>query len=200
MVLVLSWVLAPCIFLLRFQRFGETCCLHLQGWSDKDENWRVCVGFEEGRLSESGPSETRNMARSVQLCHFSDRSLSQARWIQSTVCNYISLKISFNTILPSTPTSFKWSFALRLPNQNSVRSSYLHMRATCPTTLILLDLITLIISYETYKLRSSSLCNFLQSPFTSSLYVQIFLSAPCSQRPSVCLVWKISFTVIQCNM
>jgi hypothetical protein len=33
-ILVLSWVLAPCGFVGRFQRFGETCCLHLPGSSD----------------------------------------------------------------------------------------------------------------------------------------------------------------------
>jgi hypothetical protein len=38
---------------------------------------------------------------------------------------------------------------------------------------------------EEYKLWISSLCSFLQSPVTSSLFVQIFSSAPCSQTPSV---------------
>jgi hypothetical protein len=29
--LMKTWVLAPCGFVGWYQRFGETCCLHLQG-------------------------------------------------------------------------------------------------------------------------------------------------------------------------
>jgi hypothetical protein len=43
------------------------------------------------------------------------------------------------------------------------------VRATCPTHLIVLDLIALMLFDEDYTSRSSSLCNFLQSPVYSSL-------------------------------
>ena len=43
------------------------------------------------------------------------------------------------------------------------------IRATCPTHLIFLDLITRTILGEGYRSLSSSLCSFLHSPVTSSL-------------------------------
>jgi hypothetical protein len=45
----MSSVLAPCGFIGQCQCSRETCCLHLEGWSDKAVKWRAYIQFEEGR-------------------------------------------------------------------------------------------------------------------------------------------------------
>ena len=80
------------------------------------------------------------------------------------------LKIHHNIFLPSTPGSSKWSLSLRFPHQHSVYTSPLPHSATCPSHLILLNLMTQIICEE-YKSLSSLLYSYsvLHSPVTSSL-------------------------------
>ena len=55
------------------------------------------------------------------------------------------------------------------PSKNLYTPLSSPIRATCPTHLILLDFITRTILGEKYKSFSSSLCNLLHSPVTSSL-------------------------------
>jgi hypothetical protein len=57
------------------------------------------------------------------------------------------------------------------------------MRATCPTHLIFLDIITRIIFVEECKSWRSSICSFLQSPVTSS-EAHLSYSALYSRIPS----------------
>ena len=79
------------------------------------------------------------------------------------------LEIHPNIIHPSTPRSPQCSLSLRFPHQDPIRPLSSPIRATCPAHLILLDFITRTILGEEYKSFSSSLCNLLHSPVTSSL-------------------------------
>ena len=79
------------------------------------------------------------------------------------------LEIHPNIIHPSAPGPPQWSLSLRLPTKTLYTPLSSPIRATCPAHLILLDFITRIILGEEYKSFSSSLCNLLHSPVTSSL-------------------------------
>ena len=79
------------------------------------------------------------------------------------------LEIRPNIIHPSTPRFPQWSLSLRFPQQDPKHPISSPIRATCPAHLILLDFITRTILGEEYKSFSSSLCNLLHSPVTSSL-------------------------------
>ena len=79
------------------------------------------------------------------------------------------LEIHPNIIHPSTPRSLQWSPFLRFPHQDPIHPLSSLIRATCLAHHILLDFITRKILGEKYKSFSSSLCNHLHSPVTSSV-------------------------------
>jgi hypothetical protein len=65
--------------------------------------------------------------------------------------------------------SSKLGLFLRFPNQNPVCISLLPVHATCPTHLLLRNLIIWIISGEQCETWSCSLCSILHHPHNSSL-------------------------------
>ena len=78
-------------------------------------------------------------------------------------------EIHLNIIHPSTPRSLQWSPSIQFPHQDPTHPLSSPICATCPIRLILLDFVSRAILGEEYRSFSSSLCNLLHSPITSSL-------------------------------
>ena len=74
--------------------------------------------------------------------------------------------------------SSEWSLSLRFPHQNPVYTSPLPHTRYMPAHFILLDLITCTIFGEDYRSPSSSLCSFVHSPVTSSLFFHLGAHSP----------------------
>ena len=79
------------------------------------------------------------------------------------------LEIHPNIINPSTPRSPSGLFPSGFPTKTLYTTLSSPIHATCPAHFSLLNFITRTILGEEYKSFSSSLCNLLHSPVTSSL-------------------------------
>jgi hypothetical protein len=104
-------------------------------------------------------------------------SLSWAKLIESILIlsTYLHLGLPSGLFSSSFPTKVLYELLFSL------------MRATLPSYLILLDLITLIILNEKYMLWSGTLCSTLQPPVTSYLFdPNILLSTLFSNTLSLC--------------
>jgi hypothetical protein len=101
------------------------------------------------------------------------------------------------------PGSSKYSFSLRFPHQNPVYTSPLSIHTTCPTHLILLNLIARMIFGEEYRSLCSSLSSFLHSPVTLSLLdPNILLKHPILEQTQPTFLPQYerpSFTPMQSN-
>ena len=92
--------------------------------------------------------------------------LSQLDPVHTTTSHF--LKIHVSIMLPSNSGSSKWSISLKFPHQNAAQTSPFPIRATRPTHLIILYLITRTILGEEYRALSSPLCSFLHFPASPS--------------------------------
>ena len=90
-------------------------------------------------------------------------------------------------IHPSTPRSPQWSPSLRFPHQEPIHPPLLTHTRHMPSPSHSSPFYHPHILGEEYKSLSSSLCNLLHSPVTSSLLVPNILLNTVSQTPSASL-------------
>ena len=103
------------------------------------------------------------------------------------------LKIHLNIILWFMRGSPKWSLSHGFPTKTQYIPLLSPIRASCPTHLILLDIIIWTILGDKYRSLSSSLCSSLHSPVTSSLLgLNILLNTLFSHNLSLCSSLNVS--------
>jgi hypothetical protein len=87
------------------------------------------------------------------------------------------LMIHLNIIRPFTPKSWQLPLSFSLTHHNPASTCH-PIRATCSAHFIFLNFIILRIFSEQYKSRRSSLCSFLQSTVSYSLFCPTLHQTP----------------------
>ena len=124
------------------------------------------AGLQQGNKFPAFHGTRRFITALTSVRHL---SLSWASPIQSKYprpTSWRSILILLTHLRPGVPSGLLRS---GFPSKNLYTPLSSPIRATCPAHLILLNFITRTIFGEQYKLFSSSLCNLLHSPVTSSL-------------------------------
>jgi len=140
--------------------------------------WRLC----NENLQISGAREF--ITQVTTTCHV---SMFCVTWNTAQVHPAYIFKIHFNIILPSSASSSHWFLSFLLPQKNPVHIPLLPIYATCPTLLLILDLITLIISGEEQKSQTHNYAVF-SSPLTLFLVMSNHLPQRSTLKP-----WAYAF-------
>jgi hypothetical protein len=138
--------------------------------------------------SQEIPRFSWNPKAHYMLTRARHRFLSWARWIQSTPSHPVSLRSIVTISSHLRPVLSRCLLPSGFPTYTLYEFPISSMHSTWPARLILLDLITLIILGEAYKL-----CSLLQPLDTHPSQFQIFSSVPCSHISSKILILHGSF-------
>jgi hypothetical protein len=90
-------------------------------------------------------------------------------------------QINFNIILQSKSRSTKWLLTCRSCKQHFACISDLSLKCYILPLFHQYNKV-----FDEFKLHSSSVCSFIESPVTSSPWTQIFSLTSCSQSHSTC--------------